>query len=46
MHEELVRVRKDYAESMQILEAKWKEERKEYEEEKQHLKERHDKIQD
>jgi hypothetical protein len=28
MHEELVRVRKDYAESMQILEAKWKEERK------------------
>ncbi len=46
LHEEIVRIKKEYTELMQELELKWKAERKEYEEERQNDRERVEKVQD
>ena len=46
LHEEIVRTKKEYTELIQDIENRWKEERKQYDEERQNEREKIEKLQD
>lgn len=46
LHEEIVRIKKEYTELIQDIENRWKEERKQYDDERQNEREKIEKLQD